>query len=47
MKENGLDYFFTSFLFSEEDIEPEEVEAIFNLIGRGILNPIKLESKKK
>jgi hypothetical protein len=46
MKENGLDYFFTSFLFSEEDIEPEEVEAIFNLIGRGILNPIKLQSKK-
>lgn len=45
MKQNNLDYFFVSFLFTEEKIRPEQIEAIFNLIEKDILQPIELESK--
>jgi hypothetical protein len=47
MKLNSLDYIFTSFLFPEEEIETEQIEAIFNLIEKNILQPTKLESKKE
>ena len=47
MKHNNLDYFFVSFLFTEKKIEPEQIEAIFNLIEKDILQPIKLDSKIK
>jgi hypothetical protein len=46
MKLNNLDYFFVSFLFSEKKLEPEQIEAIFNLIEKDILQPLDLESKK-
>lgn len=45
MKKNNLDYFFISFLIPEEEIEYEEIKAIFSLIERNIFFPIQLKSK--
>jgi len=47
MKLNKLDYIFTSFLFTEEEIEAEQIEAIFDLIEKDILQPTDLESKEE
>ena len=41
MKQNRLDYFFTSFLMLE-NMDPKNTEAIFSLIEKGIFNPISL-----
>lgn len=42
MKQNRLDYFFTSFLMLE-NMNPKNTEAIFSLIEKGIFNPISLD----
>jgi hypothetical protein len=43
MKENKLNYFFTSFLLSEQNLNPKDVEIIFKLIEKKIFQPIPIE----
>jgi len=45
MKQNRLDYIFTSFLMDDQTFEPKRIKAIFELINKGIFQPIRLESQ--
>ena len=47
MKENNLNYFFTSFLLSEQNLTPKEIETISKLLEKKIFQPIELTSQIK
>jgi len=46
MKENLLEYFYTSFLLPQQDCEPSKIKAIFNLIEKEIFQPTILKEQK-
>jgi len=46
MKENLLEYFYTSFLLPQHDCEPSKIKAIFNLIEKEIFQPTILKKQK-
>ena len=43
MKQNNLNYFFTSFLLSEQTYDPKKTRTIFKLIEKKIFVPTTLE----
>ena len=45
IKQNNLDYIFTSFLMDDQTYEPKKIKAIFGLIEKGIFQPIRLENQ--
>jgi hypothetical protein len=45
MKQNRLDYIFTSFLMDDQTYEPKRIKAIFELIEKGIFQPKPLEDQ--
>lgn len=46
MKENYLDYFFTSFLLKQHEYEPSKIKSIFNLIEKNIFQLYNIEELK-
>jgi len=46
MKQNNLSHFFTSFLMDQQKYEPKRIEAILNLIEKGIFQPTSQRSFK-
>ena len=45
MKQNSLDYIFTSFLMDDQTYEPKRIKAIFGLLDKEIFQPIRLEDR--
>jgi len=46
MKQNNLDYIFTSFLKDDQTYEPKRIKAIFGLIDKGVFQPLRLDEQK-
>ena len=44
MKQNNLEYFFTTYLMPDEKFEPKKIKTIFSLIDKGIFQPTDLDS---
>ena len=45
IKQNNLDYIFTSFLMDDQTYEPKRIKAIFGLIEKGIFQPMRFEAQ--
>lgn len=46
MKQTNLNHFFTSILYPDQQYDPEKTKSIFNLIDKGIFQPININLKK-
>ena len=46
MKQNSMNFFFSSFLLPEQACEPDSIEAIFNLINKNIFQPYEKKEMK-
>ncbi|MFX1445752.1 MAG: hypothetical protein ACFFHV_20240 [Promethearchaeota archaeon] len=46
MKQTNLKHFYTTFLMPDQEYDPEKTKTIFNLIDKGIFQPINLSAEK-
>ena len=47
MKKRNQDHFFSSFLLSEEKLNVDQIELIFDLLEKGVFEPIQINSNKE